>query len=313
MRRIAGRMALGIVVLLVVAVGASVRRDLPVEALRATYANADSRFATVEGVPAHFRDRGRGPAVLLLHGSNASLHTWEPWAAGLVADHRVVTVDLPGHGLTGPWPPDSARGYTTEDFVAFVDAFARARGLDRFTLAGNSMGGRIAWHYALAHPERVERLVLVDAASYPMPPHAALGFRLLHSPVGRALSRWVSPRSVFVSTLQASYADPTKVTPELVDRYWELNRRAGNRAATQARFALPPADDPELPRLQSLAVPTLVLWGREDHLIPVAHGERLHDEIAGSTLRIYDGVGHLPQEEAPERSLADLRAFLGGG
>jgi pimeloyl-ACP methyl ester carboxylesterase len=292
------------------ALGASVVRfDLPAGELAAKYSNRDSRWAEVEGMQVHYRDRGEGSAVLLLHGSNASLHTWEPWVAGLRDGHRVVTVDFPGHGLTGP-RPDDRRGYTVRELVDFVDDFADAVDLDRFTVGGNSLGGWVAWQYAVRHPDRVERLVLVDAGGYPMETPGALGFRILMTPGLRDLTRWVSPRAAFEASLRDSYGDPSRITPQLIDRYYELNLREGNRAATITRFSTPFSYD-EAASIPSIRVPTLVLWGGEDHVLPPAFAERFGREIPGATVRVYPGLGHVPMEEAPERTLPDVQAFLG--
>lgn len=294
---------------LVTAIALSVRLDLPAGEVAAKYSNRDSRWADVEGMRVHYRDRGEGPALLLLHGSNASLHTWEPWVAGLRGEHRVVTVDLPGHGLTGPRPGDDGRGYGIGELVAFVHHFAGAVALDRFTVGGNSLGGWVAWEYAVVHPDRVEGLILVDAAGYPMETPDSLGFRILMTPGLREVTRWVSPRSVFETSIAESYGDPSRVTADLVDRYYELNLREGNRGATVARFA-GPVERLEPERIATIRVPTLVLWGADDRLIPRTFADRFGRDIPGAVVRVYPGLGHVPMEEAPERTLPDVRAFL---
>jgi pimeloyl-ACP methyl ester carboxylesterase len=286
-----------------------VQLDLPAGEVAAKYSNRDSRFAEVQGMQVHYRDRGDGPTVLLLHGSNASLHTWEGWVAGLRDGHRVVTVDLPGHGLTGPRPDDDGRGYAVPELVDFLHAFVGVVDLERFTIGGNSMGGWVAWQYVLRHPDRVERLILVDAGGYPMEPPDALGFRILMTPGLREITRWVSPRAVFEQSIADSYGDPSRITPELVDRYWELNLREGNRGATIARFAEPFAYD-EASRIPAIRVPTLVLWGAEDRLLPRIYADQFGRDIPGAVVRVYPGLGHVPMEEAPERTLPDVQAFL---
>jgi pimeloyl-ACP methyl ester carboxylesterase len=303
------RTLLALLILGLVALGASmVRLDLPAGEMAAKYSNRDSRWTDVEGMHVHYRDRGEGLAVLLLHGSNASLHTWEPWVAGLRDAHRVVTVDFPGHGLTGP-RPDDGRGYAVRDLVEFVDRFADAVDLDRFTVGGNSLGGWVAWEYAVRHPDRVERLVLVDAGGYPMETPGALGFRILMTPGLRDLTRWLSPRAAFEASLRDSYGDPSRITPQLVDRYYELNLRDGNRAATIARFSAPFTYE-DAASIPSIRVPTLVLWGAEDHVLPATFAERFGRDIPGAAVHVYPGLGHIPMEEAPEQTLPDVRAFL---
>lgn len=287
--------------------------DLPVDALRGKYASAESEFVEVmPGLTVHLRDEGPalGSVVLLLHGSNASLHTWEPWVEQLKATHRVISYDQPGHGLTGPHPRDC---YTAACFVEVVEAVARARKLDRFVIAGNSMGGWVAWNYALAHPGRVAGLVLVDASGAPLPPTAEpkppIGFRIARTPGLNQLMREITPRAIVERSLHQSVSVEASVTPAVVDRYWELLRYPGNRRATGLRFATPrEVATPE--QLATIAAPTLVMWGREDRLVPVAAADLFDRYIPNSRAVVYDGIGHIPMEEAPFRSVGDLTGFL---
>ena len=287
--------------------------DLPVDELRAKYANAESEFVEVlPGLTVHLRDEGPalGPVVILLHGSNSSLHTWEPWVEQLKATHRVITYDQPGHGLTGPHPRDC---YTATCYAEVVEAVAKNRKLDRFVLGGNSMGGWVSWNYALAHPDRLAGLVLVDASGPQLPesltPKPPIGFRLARTPGLNQLMREVTPRSVIEKSVHQSVSVQASVTPAVVDRYWELIRYPGNRRATGLRFATPRAvATPE--KLARIATPTLVMWGREDRLVPIEAAVVFDREIPNSRAVIYDGIGHIPMEEAPFRSVADLQAFL---
>jgi pimeloyl-ACP methyl ester carboxylesterase len=288
-------------------------RDIPPEELARRYTNAASRFIELDdGTVAHVRDQGNlsGEALVLIHGSNASLHTWEPWVALLRDEFRTISMDLPGHGLTGRTPADD---YSIDAMAAFIDDVTGELGVPRFHLAGNSMGGRAAWIYALDYPERLDRLILLDASGHPRAEaeEQALGFRLARMPGVSALMLFVTPRSVIQETLRAAFADPSFVTDEMVTRYHELLLREGSREATRARFRFPLATERvrELPRIQN---PTLILWGREDRLVPVGDAHEFARAIPNSAVRIYDGVGHLPMEEAAERSAADVRAFLNG-
>ena len=305
---------LGALVLLLAALFVWARTpDLPAAELRAKYANAESEFVEVSpGLTVHLRDEGPalGPVVMLLHGSNSSLHTWEPWVEQLKATHRVITYDQPGHGLTGPHPRDC---YTAACYTEVVEAVARNRKLDRFVLGGNSMGGWVSWNYALAHPERLAGLVLVDASGPDLPasltPPAPIGFRIARTPVLNQLMRQVTPRSVIEKSVRQSVSVQASVTPAVVDRYWELIRYPGNRRATGLRFATPrTVATPE--KLAKIATPTLIMWGREDRLVPVEAAVVFDREIPNSRAVIYDGIGHIPMEEAPFRSVADLQAFL---
>jgi pimeloyl-ACP methyl ester carboxylesterase len=292
--------------------------EIPAETLAAKYGQPPSQFLKLPGgTVAHYRDypaangEKAAPILVLLHGSNASLHTWEPWVQRLRPTMRVVTVDLPGHGLTGA---TAEADYSAEGMVAFVDSFTRTLGIDRsFVLAGNSMGGNVAWRFTLAHPDRVSRLVLVDAAGITLPGVSMtppIGFRLARNPLAAPILRHFAPRAIFEKTLQAAFYDKSLVTPEMVDRYWELNRRTGTPEVTLARFRLPLSNPAMMDRLHEITVPTLILWGREDALIPVAHAQAFAERLPNAVVMIYDHCGHIPMEEVADRSAADLQVFM---
>lgn len=291
--------------------------DLPAETVDARYASASSRFLEVDGgARLHYRDEGRraGLPVVLVHGANASLHAWEPWVGELGDTYRVVTLDLPGHGLTGAVPDaDYSRGAQ----LRAVSALADHLGLERFVLGGNSMGGGVAWRFALDHPGRVLALVLVD----PVPPAAwraavageprgpaPVAFTLLGQPWFRAVARFLDPYPLLVQGLPAAYNDAPVVDDALIARYRDLTLREGTRAAILERFARRAPEDDGDPAL--ITHPTLVLWGEQDTLIDVAYGARFRDALTNAELIVYPDLGHVPMEEAPARSAADVRRFL---
>jgi pimeloyl-ACP methyl ester carboxylesterase len=281
------------------------RSDLPLEQLKARWATGASRFVDVDGMSVHYRDEGSGPAILLLHGTGASLHTWDAWAAALSPSRRVVRLDLPGFGLTGPEP----RGdYRLETYVELVAHFAAKLGIDRFALAGNSLGGTIAWRFAVAHPAQVTALVLVDAGGYPRATPPPLVFRLGRMPVISSLMAHLDPHALVARTLRQTYGDPARVTPALVERYEELALRPGNRAAFAARSAVPYED--RTAALRELKLPVLILWGERDALVPLSDGRRFVGDIPGATLRVYQDLGHVPMEEDGERTASDVKGFL---
>ncbi|WP_328831696.1 alpha/beta hydrolase [Thermaurantiacus tibetensis] len=304
---------LAVVAGLLVAAFLAVRTpDIPAEVLRARYANAASQFLDLApGFAVHVRDEGPrdAPVLLLLHGSNASLHTWEPWVERLGQDYRVVTLDLQGHGLTGPIPSGCYTGSCMAETVERV----RARlGIERMAVGGNSMGGLVAIRYALAHPERVSALILVDSAGAQFRNGGSrpLGFRIAAMPGARTLAEQITPRAMIARSLDQSTSVKAAATPEKVDRYWELLRHPGNRAATIARFAAPrePFGAETLKPLAGL--PVLILWGREDRLFPPEAAAWFKAALPEAELVILDGVGHIPQEEAPDASAEAVRAFL---
>ena len=302
---------LGIVVLAVIALfwWAQVP-DLPAAELKAKYARAGDLFVEVEpGLEVHIRDEGPkdAPALVLLHGSNSSLQTWEPWAAQLKDRYRIISYDQPGHGLTGAHP---RADYSAAAFVRVLDVVAANRGLTKFALAGNSMGGWVAWNYALAHPDKLSALILVDAAGAPVKSTGTpIGFRIARTPVVRDLIGNLTPRIIIEKSLEDTLYDRKQVTPAMVDRYWELLRYPGNRKATLDRSRTERGQVAQS-ALAAIKVPTLLMWGREDSLIPVSGAAWFAKGIPGAKTVIYDRIGHIPMQETPDKSAADVDAFL---
>lgn len=303
-RRIARAFGLVLLVLLV-GLATQLRRDLPLADVLPRYGAPPSRFVEVEGLRVHYRDEGSGPPIVLLHGTSSSLHTWDGWVTAMASHRRVVRLDMPGFGLTGPAPD---RDYSVARYARFLGAFLDRLGIPKADLAGNSLGGRVALAFALEHPERVRKLVLLDPSglSGQTPPTI---FRLAKIPgLGPVLSR-VTPRALLRKNLEEVYGDPTKVTEPLVDRYYAMTLRAGNRDALIDRLTR--AHDPFLDdRLAEVRTPTLLLWGEADRWIPLSFGQRFHRGIRGSELVTYPGVGHVPMEESPAATARDAEAFL---
>lgn len=312
-RRIFG-LALGFALFLVVVFALMRTPDTNRDDMIAKYGGANAMFADgAGGMRVHWRDEGCGdcPALILLHGSNASLHTWAPLIAELSGEYRIITLDLPGHGLTGRHPRDD---YSAEGMFEALDAVAGAAGLDHFYLGGNSMGGWISWRYALAHPERVDGLIMLDAAGAPLregetAPTPPIGFMLMRNPVFAPVIEQITPRDVIKKTLLGSISNKAIVNDAMIDRYWELNRFPGYRRATAIR-ARRDLVDPHADRLGEITQPTLVLWGREDALIPVSAAQTFDERIPNAEIVILDGVGHLPMEEASQATANAIRRFL---
>jgi len=291
------------------------RSDIGYDRLESMYANTDSRFMPMGGdMRVHYRDVGprNAPVLVLVHGFSASLHTWEPWVQGLRKDYRVVSLDLPGHGLSRCL--DVAETGIPQ-FVDVIDHVTRELGIDHFTLAGNSMGGHAAWNYALAHPEKLDGLVLVDASGWPKSDTEAesspLVFKLLANPLARSLMKDLDMSGMIRGGLEDSFVDQALVTEAMVERYAALGRAPCHRdAILNLMTDRNGRAEASAATLAAITVPTLILQGEQDNLVPAAHGEKFKAAIAGSTLKLYTNVGHLPQEEATDQSLADLREFL---
>ncbi|WP_310385501.1 alpha/beta hydrolase [Roseateles sp.] len=284
--------------------------DRPLESLIQQWAPPPSEFIDLNGQLLHLRDQGprsdRLP-IVLIHGTSASLHTWEGWVKSLSKTRRVISFDLPGFGLTGP----AASGdYSTEAYVKFVRALLDHLQLDRVVLGGNSLGGEIAWMVAAAAPQRVAALILVDAGGYAFEPESVpLGFQMARLPGLGALSEHVLPRSLVERSIKDVYGDPAKVNPALVERYYELNLRAGNRAALRQRFAQMSLGE-QAAAIKTLQQPSLILWGAKDRLIPPINGQNFARDIAGSQLVTFPDLGHVPQEEDPLATLLPVQKFL---
>ncbi|MFY2557192.1 alpha/beta fold hydrolase [Corallococcus terminator] len=303
----AAKWAIGLGIAGGAALALAVRRDRPAGEVETRRARSPSRFIDVDGLRTHYRDQGKGPLLVLLHGSNASLHTWEGWMDSLTREYRVITVDLPGQGLTGPDPKNR---YTPLAEVSWLDTFVSALGLERFTLGGNSMGGGLAWRYTVVHPERVERLILVDAFGLRREEPIPLSLRLYETPVVSRVVRWTTPRFMVKRTVKSTYGDPRKVTPETVDLYVDILLREGNREATRRRFAQKDSDPSLEERLSEIKVPTLILWGSRDEWILPKYARRFHARIPQSRLVMMEGLGHVPMEEDPHKTVAVVRDFL---
>lgn len=304
-----------LLILTVVALALSRAPDRSVESLVARWAPPPSEFVELKGMVVHVRDEGPRDdplPVVLLHGTGASLHTWEGWVTALKGQRRVITLDLPGFGLTGPFVgayPE--RDYSGDAYARFVIDLLDKMKVQRVVLGGNSLGGEIAWRLAWLQPERVQSLVLVGALGPPFTPESVpLGFVVARTPGLRWLTEVVLPRAMVAQSVASVYGDPARVTPALVDRYFELTLRDGNRGALALLLGgLQLGQDAE--RIATLKLPTLILWGGRDRLIPPAVGATLEQQIQGSQRVVFPELGHVPQEEDPARSVLPVKAFLG--
>ncbi len=300
-----------VLLMLAAGIGLSWAPDRSVESLKARWATAPSQFIALQGMQVHLRDEGprNDPEpIVLIHGTSASLHTWDGWTEALKGQRRIIRMDLPGFGLTGPAPDGD---YRMERYADFIAALMDQLGVRRAVLAGNSLGGGIAWHTAVRHPERVSRLVLVDATGYPLQSTSVpLGFRLAQIDWLQPLMSQLLPRRMIAASVRNVYANPNKVTPELVDRYYELTLRAGNRVSLSQRLKLRETDEQYAGLIKTIRQPTLILWGAQDQLITEPSGQRFHQDIPGSQYVVFDGLGHVPQEEDPTRSVLPVLKFL---
>jgi pimeloyl-ACP methyl ester carboxylesterase len=286
--------------------------DIPYAQLEAKYANASSHFVDLPGgFHVHYRDDGDAslPLLVLLHGYGDSYTSWEGWVPELKSKFHLISVDFPGHGLTRAPAGSQLSG---EGLADFVDAFATKLALPKFAVAGNSMGGGVAWQLAVRHPERVNALILVDAAGFPNdkpPGEVPLAFKILRYPIGRAVLRNIDNRPLIENGLKTDVYDKTLITPFVVDRWAEFQRAPGHRAILMnVNLGAQAHATAEL--VSTIKAPTLILWGESDPLIEPAAAQKFATAIPGAKLITYPNVGHLPQIEIPQRSAADVAAFL---
>lgn len=284
------------------------RADVPVAALKAKYATAESRFMDLDGMAIHYRDEGN-PAdktpIVLLHGTAASLLTWNGWTTALKAEHRVIRLDLPGYGLTGP---NRAQDYSMNFYVRFLHDFLKKLDVNGLYLAGNSLGGKIAWEYALAYPGNARKLILVDAAGYPLSRGKPLPIRLASSPILKNILLYVTPKFLVEKSLKEVYVDDCKVTKQLVEQYYDMACREGNRAAFVATARI--VDDDDYLKINHIQTPTLILWGEADRWIPVENAYKFEKVLPNNRVVIFKNLGHIPQEEDPSETIKEVLAFV---
>ncbi|MFZ4551465.1 MAG: alpha/beta fold hydrolase [Aquabacterium sp.] len=297
---------------LLVAVGvyATWQPDRQLGQLVGRWAPEPSTFLELDGMQVHLRDTGPRDdphPLLMLHGMSSSLHTFEDWQSALQGQHRVITVDLPGFGLTGPSPQGD---YRIDAYTRFVLRLLDVLSLKRVVLIGNALGGEIAWQTAVLAPERVSKLVLIDADGYqPSVQSMPLGFRFASMRGLRWIAERVMPHSLMASSVRSVYGDPSKATPDKIDRYFELNLRVGNRRALFQRMDQAQFGNSSV-LIRRIQTPTLVLWGERDRMISSDQGAQFCHDIPHCKLVMFKDLGHIPQEEDPPATLAPLRAFL---
>jgi len=285
-------------------------QDKEVSELTEKYAPLPSQFVEIDGMNVHYRDEGNPKdslPIVLLHGTGSSLHTYNAWVSELKKKRRVIRMDLPAFGLTGPFPNHQ---YSIDKYVTFLEHFLASQNVEKCVLAGNSLGGNIAWNYTVKNPSKVAKLILIDASGYPLKPDSMpIAFTIAQTPVLNNLLTVLTPRFMAKSSIENVYADKSKVTEELVNRYFDLTLRAGNRRALVDRMTMKidTLAHLNIPKIQQ---PTLLLWGGEDKLVPVRFAYRFHKDLPNDTLVILKNAGHVPMEESPEESLKIVLDFL---
>lgn len=295
-----------IIAFLIIVISIYWKNDIDINELKNKYTYPSSRFISLDGMNVHYRDVGKGEVILLIHGTGASLHTWEKWIDMLSPGYRVISFDLPGFGLTGP---DPNHNYQISRYTAILDSLMVKLKVDSFHIAGNSLGGLVAWHYTTQFPHKILTLNLIDAAGLPQPgKKPPFIFQLAKLPVLSTLLQKVTPKSIIKKSMLDVYKNDQLVTEKLIDRYFELSLREGNRTAFVKRMSqlnekLVVGD------LKNITAPVLIQWGKDDRWIPLANAFEFQKLIPKANLKIYDS-GHVPMEENPMETVKDYMIFL---
>jgi len=309
MKRIKNGIAI-IIMLLTVFIAFNYNSGTPVNELKEKYTYPESRFFEHEGMQVHYRVTGKGPALVLIHGVASSLHTWEGWHDELSDDFTVVSFDVPGFGLTGPNPSND---YSVKMNMELLDALLNKLDVDTCYMAGNSYGGYLTWNYALHDPERVKKIILIDAAGYNANREINNpGFKLAINPLTKSISHRITPYFIVKKSVEDVYGNKSLVTDETVQRYYDLMLRKGNREAfSEILINLHSGKvNPDL--IGNIKQPTFIMWGSDDRIIDSEDAFSFRNAIKNSRIIVYPDVGHIPMEEMPGISAADAKKFLIG-
>jgi pimeloyl-ACP methyl ester carboxylesterase len=280
--------------------------DLGFAELQKRYGSTSSNVVNVDGMRIHYKDTGPqdAPVLLFLHGFGSSLQTWDVWAVTLEQKYRVIRLDLPGFGLTGPSPSND---YSELNDVSTLTQFVDKLGISDLSVIGHSMGGKIAWTFAAAHPDRVKALVLMAPDGFPQP--EAIGTKPYAMPAIMGLMKYCLPRYFVRKSIEPAFANESALDDKMVSRYHDMLRAPGVRAAILERGNQTIYTDP-VPRLKKIKAPTLLLWGEEDKMIPSSNATSYAGVLAQSKTVFIPKLGHLLHEEQADIGLAQLVEFL---
>ncbi|WP_300425209.1 alpha/beta hydrolase [Thalassolituus sp.] len=279
---------------------------LPLEEVKRRHEYDDSRYIRIQGMDVHYRDIGEGPVLILLHGMFSSLHTWEDWINILKDDFRIIALDAPNYGFTGPHP----KGMFKNIYSEFLNEFTDALNIQECMLAGNSLGGWMSWEFAGRYPEKVKKVILIDSAGF----FFVVPWLLMTMafPLSPLISRTMKfPRGAFKAVLKQVYGNPDRLRKEKLNLYYDLMMREGNRSSgARVVHYIRNNIGFRTGYMKGITQPTLVMWGRKDRWIPVRHVKEFCSKIRNCRSVIYDDAGHMPMEELPEITAQDAREFL---
>jgi pimeloyl-ACP methyl ester carboxylesterase len=282
--------------------------DLERAELEKRYVASKAQIIEVDGLQVHYKATGPegAPALLLLHGFGSSLQAWDDWSVKLEQKYRVIRLDLPGFGLTGA---STTNDYSEEKDLATLTHFADKLGLEKFSVMGHSMGGKMAWSLAASQPERVQALVLMAPDGFPETKD--IGTKPYEVPAVMGLIKYVFPKYLVRKSIEPAFSDADALNDALVNRYFDMLRAPGVRGAILNRSNQTIYTDP-VPRLKAIKAPTLLIWGEQDQMIPSTNAQSYANVLSNSTTVIVPKLGHLLQEEQPEKGLTAVMKFLDG-
>lgn len=264
-----------------------------------------SAFIDIDGIKVHYREQGQGFPIILVHGTSSSLHTFDGWAKELEKKYRVLRFDLPGFGLTHC--PESTP-FTMDYFLSFINKFADHFNANEFHLAGNSLGGWLAWEYALLNQARVKKLILIDAAGFVTEKTLPFMYKIARTSIAKCLFFPSRYKPIFYLFAKGVYGNPERIEKEIYQRYYDLFFYNGNLKSL-LKVALNKIES-NYAKLNELVVPTLIIWGDKDKWVSINDAYKFKELIKNSEIIIYKGLGHVPMEEDPEITVKDLIRFI---
>jgi pimeloyl-ACP methyl ester carboxylesterase len=291
---------IGLIFLLII----NISKDKNFNELMPLYVNSNSQFMELDSRKIHFRDEGNGYPIILIHGTGASLHTWDSWTKELVKTHRVIRLDLPAFGLSGQ---DPLKRYSSMDYVALLNDFVNELNINEFHLAGNSLGGLVAWLYASKYDRKINKLLLISPSGFSSD-KTPLVIRLAKTPFINSFLRYLTPKSFIKKNLKEVYYHDSLITEEIINRYRDLTLFSGNRSAFIDRVNIKSEDYSY--KMSLIQTPTLILWGENDEWIPMDNAFKFEDAIENSRVVIMPETGHIPMEERPLESLKIAFEFI---
>ena len=314
--------ALGLIflILIFIVIYNSIYFDIPKNEIVSKYAKGASEFIELDdGSLIHIRDEGNkdGKIIVMVHGFNGSLFNYEPLIPYLSEKYRILSLDLPAHGLTGAVKSDI---YSHEAFENVIKEVVKIQGVDEFYLIGHSMGGMIAWRYVLNNIKQIKGLVIIgspfvgsekeynDFQSVNAPPAA---FKLLDTALFREMLSYVTPRLLVKEGISQTVFDQSIVTHDLVDQFHDIILMDGTREAIGKLIISHENNfmaDPTI--LRKITIPTLVLHGEEDNLVDIRFVSHFVEKIPDAKLISYPRVGHMPPMEIPIQLSKDIQNFV---